>query len=135
MSDDIWICLNMPEYAWVCLNLSEWLLFYISPFHDLFNNPFSIWTRGYLFECIQEARGYSLEKHEAVCLKTQNLIFSIAAGSISFVFCFRINILTSKIQICCYLSGPRGRGVGDCESWCTLLVLCFFLVKTFKEIT
>ena len=64
----------MPEYARICLI-----------------------TCGYLFECLQESRGYSLKEHEAVFLKRQNLIFSITAVSILFVFCFRLNILTNKI--------------------------------------
>ena len=75
MSGYVWICLNMLEYAWICLNLPEWLLFYISPFSHLFYNPFSTWTCRYLFERLQETRRYSLEEHEAVSLKKQNLIF------------------------------------------------------------
>ena len=63
---------------------------------------FSLWlhyiTRGYLFECLQETEGYSLKEHEAVFLKKQNLIFYIAAGSISFVFCFSLNVYTSKFK-------------------------------------
>ena len=35
-----------------------------------------------------------------------------------------------KIWICCYLSEPRGRGIGDRESWCTFLVF-FFLSQNF----
>ena len=45
-----------------------------------------------------ESWSYCLKKHEAVFLKRQNLIFPIAAGSIWFVFCFRLNIFTSKIS-------------------------------------
>ena len=51
-----------------------------------------------VFEHLQETRDYSLKEHEAVFLKKQKLIFSIAAGN-------------------------------------DLLVFCFFLVKTCKEIT
>ena len=100
----VWICLIMPGYVWtcwnmhwICLNLPEWLLFYISPFPHLFYNPFSTWTRGYLLEHLEETRGYSLKKHEAVFLKKKNLIFSLAAGSNSFVFCFKLNSFASKI--------------------------------------
>ena len=67
----VWICRNMPEYAWICLNLPEWLLFYISPFPHFFYNILFTWARGYLFERF---------------LKRKNPIFSIAGGSISFVF-------------------------------------------------
>ena len=57
MPDYVWICLNMPEYAEIYVNMPkspEWLLFYISPFLHLFYNPFSTWTRDYLFERPQE---------------------------------------------------------------------------------
>ena len=59
---------------------------------------FNLWlhyiTCGSLFERLQETRGYNLKEHEAVF---QHLIISIAAGSILFAFCFRLNIFTSKI--------------------------------------
>ena len=92
-----WLCLVMPEYAWICLNLPEWPLFYIFSFPHFFCNPFFTWTRGNLFEGLQETRGYSLTEHAAVFMKKQNLIFSIAARSISFVFCFRLNNFASNI--------------------------------------
>ena len=53
---------------------------------------FPLWllyiARGYLFERLQETRRYSLMEHETVFLKRKNLIFSLAAESISFIFCF-----------------------------------------------
>ena len=53
MLEFVWVCLYMLGYAWICLNLHEWLFSY-----------FSLWlhyiTRGYLFEGLQENRGYSL---------------------------------------------------------------------------
>ena len=36
-------------------------------------------------------------EHEAVFMKRQNLIFSVAAESILLVFCFRLNVFTTKI--------------------------------------
>ena len=93
MSGYVWICLNIPQYAWICLNLPEWFLFYMSLFPHFFYNCFSTWTHRYLFEPLQEIRGYSLKELEA----TGRNIFSIAAGSISFFFCFRLNIFTRKI--------------------------------------
>ena len=57
----------------------------------------STWTCGYLVKSPQETRGYILKEHEDVFLKRQNLFFSLAAESISFVFCFRLNIFTGKI--------------------------------------
>ena len=76
------------------------------PFPNLFYNRLSSSTRGYLVERLQETRGCSL-KDEAAFLKRQNFIFSVAAGSISFGFCLILNIFTSKVSICCYLSGPK----------------------------
>ena len=116
----VWICRNMPEHARICLNLPEWLLFYISPFPHFFYNILFTWARGYLFERF---------------LKRKNPIFSIASGSISFVFC------SSKIYICCYIYncwgwgvGGRGGIIGGRESWYTLLVFYFFSAKTCKEV-
>ena len=108
MSEYVWRSSNMPEYAWICLNLPKLLFFYIFLFFNFFYKPYYTWARVYLFDRLQETRGYSLKQHEAVFLKGQNFIFSIVAGSISFVSCFRLNVFTSKIQILCYLSGARG---------------------------
>ena len=95
MPDNVWICLgNMPEYVRICVNIPKyaWMAFGFTFLH--FPIGFTIpWKRGYLFERLQETRettGYSLKEHETVFLKKQNLTFSLAAGSISFVFCFRL---------------------------------------------
>ena len=81
MSEYAGICVNMPKYAGMAF-VSHFL---ISAFalQSLFNLQ-----RSYSFESLQETSGYSLKEHEANFLKRQNLIFSITAGSISFVFCF-----------------------------------------------
>ena len=50
-----------------------------------------ITSRGYLFEGLQETRGYSL-KEQAVFLKRQSLTFSIAAGSIIHLFHFKFAV-------------------------------------------
>ena len=79
----------MPEYAGIYVNMpkSAWMAFVLCfPIPHLFYNSFSTWTRGYLVERLQETRGHSLKEHKAVFLKRQNLIFSIAAWTISFVF-------------------------------------------------
>ena len=109
-----WICLNIPDYVWTCQNMHEYakiclngFCFRFSPFLHLFYNPLSTWTHDYLFECLQETRGYSLKIHGAVFLKRQNLIFPVAAGSTWFVF-FRLNIFTSKIETYCHLLVARG---------------------------
>ena len=55
----------MLEYVRICLNLPEWLLFYNSSFPQLFYNTFSTWEGGYLFERLQETKGYSLKEYKA----------------------------------------------------------------------
>ena len=51
----VWVWLNILVYVSISLNLAEWewLLFYIYLFLQLFYNPFTTWTGGYLFECLQ----------------------------------------------------------------------------------
>ena len=93
----VWTFLNVPIYAWICLNLPE--QFCISPFPCLFYNPFSTLTPGYLFERLQETIGYSLKEHEVIFLKRQKLIFAIAAGIISIISCFRLNILQVRFKL------------------------------------
>ena len=61
--------MDMPEYVWIRQSLPEWLLFYISPFPHLFYNSLSTWSRGELFERLQETRIHSLKEHVAVFLK------------------------------------------------------------------
>ena len=103
------ICLNMPDYDWICLNMLEiagicvnmpksaWMAFVLHfSIPHLFYNLFSSGISGYLFERLKETKGYKLKENEAVFLKRQNLTFYIAAGSISFVFCFRLSIFTRK---------------------------------------
>ena len=109
-----WICLNIPDYVWTCQNMHEYakiclngFCFRFSLFPHFFYNPLSTWTHDYLFECLQETRGYSLKIHGAVFLKRQNLIFPVAAGSTWFVF-FRLNIFTIKIETYCHLLVARG---------------------------
>ena len=99
MPDYAWICLNMIEYAEICVNTYIWLndFCFTFPHFPIFYKPLSTWTHDYSFECLQETRGYGLKEHGTAFLKRQNLIFSIAAGSIWFVFCFRLNIFASKV--------------------------------------
>ena len=114
MSGHVWICQNMPEYAEICLN---GFCFRFSPFPHLFYNPLSTWTHDYLFECLQETRGYSLKVHGAVFLKRQNLIFPVAAGSTWFVFFFRLHIFTSKIETYCHLLVARSGVEWELDWW------------------
>ena len=95
-SEYAWICqinfrisLNMPvrpKYTW--MPKSAWMGLVLFP-HC---NPLSNRTRGYLFQCLFETTSYGLKNYKDVSLKRQNLIFSIATGSIWFVFCFKLNI-------------------------------------------
>ena len=103
MSEYDRICINMPQSAWMAFVLH----FPISPF---FLQSLSTQTHDYLFECLWETRGYSLHEHESIFLKRQNLIFSFAAGSIWFVFCFRVSIFTSKDLNFLLPHGPEGWG-------------------------
>ena len=90
---DVWqsfeLCLNMLKYAWMFLNLPEWLLLYFPIvitwlFERVVTNfNFYTWTIS-----------YSLRYYKAVLLKRQNLILTIVAESIWFVFCFRLNVFT-----------------------------------------
>ena len=80
--------MNMPEYARICLNMpkSAWMAFFFQfPISVFVLQSHFTWTRGYLFECLLETEGY---EHEVGFLTRQILIFSIADGSISFVFLF-----------------------------------------------
>ena len=51
---------------------------------------------------------YSLKEHKAIFLKKQNLIFYLVAGSICFVFCFKVTIFTSKISNLLILFSEEG---------------------------
>ena len=104
MAKYVWVCLNMPEYARACLIYLNGVCFTHSFLH-LFYKPFFTWTHSYLFKRLQETKGYNL-----------NLVFSLAPGSISFAFCFRLTIFTRKIWICYCLLEPRGR-VGCWRLW------------------
>ena len=96
MPDYAWICLNMPEFAKICVNMPKSTLMVFTIQYPI--SPFVLQSLFYLFECLQETRGYSLKEHEAVFLKGKKWFFlKLAAGIISFVFCFRLNIFTLKI--------------------------------------
>ena len=87
----VWIFLNMPQYPWIRLNL-----LYV----------FSNWTHGYLFERLQETRGYSLEV--IVCFLEETK-FDFFYSSISFVFfCFRLNILQVRFKFAVTFWGVGG---------------------------
>ena len=67
---------------------------------------FPLWlhyiTSGYLFERLQETRGYSLKEHETTFLKRQNLIF---------FFLQQLEVFHLFLAFC-YLLGRRGGGFG-----------------------
>ena len=154
MPEYAWLCLdisgnawNMLKHAWICLSLPEWLLFYIPPFTHLFFNPFSTWTRVTYLNVYRRLQviGYSLKEHEAVFWKRQHLIFWIAAGSITFIFCIRLNnlykqdlnfqlLFTAEENKENREEGGRAGGGGGWILICPSSVV-LFLVKTCKEIT
>ena len=82
-ADCAWICLIMPEYVRIWVNMPKSGIFLHFPIVIL---------------CLKESW--------TVFLKRQNFIFSVTAGSILFVLCFRLINCTS-FRICCYLWGPR----------------------------
>ena len=147
MSYYVWICLEMPEYAGTCVNMpkSAWMTFVLhSPIYPFVFQSLFYLSTCYLFERLQETRGYSLKEHEAVFWKKQHLIFCIAAGSISFIFCIKLNNLYKKdlnFQLLFTAEenkenreeGGGGRGGGWILICPSSVVL--FLVKTCKEIT
>ena len=89
MFEYVWLCLDMSEYARICVNMSKPALmdfvfyFSISPF--VLQSLFYL-NSGYLFECLQETRVYSLKEHEAVFLKRQNLIWKVEVFRLFFLF-------------------------------------------------
>ena len=98
-----WIYLIMSGHARTCMNMpkSAWMDFVLDfPYFPIFfNNSLSTWTHDYLFECLQETRGYSLKIHGAVFLKRQNLIFPVAAGSTWFVFFLGYILLQVRLKL------------------------------------
>ena len=76
MSEYAGMCVNMPKFAWMAFVLH-----------------FFIWfTIPFLFERLQETRGYSLKEYEGIFLKRQNLGDGGVEGRESWythlVFCF-----------------------------------------------
>ena len=146
MPDYVWISLEMPEYAGTCVNMpkSAWMTFVLhSPIYPFCFSTLFYLNTCYLFERLQETTGYSLKEHEAVFWKRQHLIFCIAAGSITFIFCIRLNNLYKQdlnFQLLFTAEENKenrekgGRGGGGWILICLSSVV-LFLVKTCKEIT
>ena len=108
-----WICLVTPEYAWIylimaenmeiCVNMPKyaWLLFVLH---------FPITVFGYLFQCLLKNGSYCLKEHESVFRQRKFDFFSIVAGSIWFVFCFRLKKISNLLLTF------RGEAAGGRES-------------------
>ena len=77
--------------------LPEWLLFCISPFPIFFAIPFLL-EDAVTYLNIFRRLGHSLKEHEAAFMKGQNLLFSIAAGSISFFFVLHQIVLEVRFK-------------------------------------
>ena len=89
---NFWICLNMLEYACICLNLPELHCFAFSHSNSLF-----IWTRGYLFQSLHELEDI-LWRNMRLFFEETKYDFFIETGSISSVFCYRLNSFISEIS-------------------------------------
>ena len=98
-----WICQGYTRFG-ICVNMPKlaWRLCFAFPY----STPFSIWTRGCLFQSLHETRRFSLKEHGAVFWRAK-------VGRICFVFCFRLNSFISKISNLLLPFGGR-------ESWYTL---------------
>ena len=97
---------NMPECAGICVNMPNTvrMAFYVLvPILILFLLERVV---TYFNEIYNKEWGYFLEE--------KNLIFSIVAGCIWFIFCFRLRIFTSKISFAVTFRGPRP---GVHKSW------------------
>ena len=121
MSGCAWIII---VYAWICLNKSDYLL--MPEYALIYLNclsGFALYVP-IVIMCLLEwmvtyfSKVYSLKEHEAFFFnKRQNWIFSRVAASIWFVFCFRLNIFSSKIWD--FLLSLRVKWASGRESWYT----------------
>ena len=122
-----WICLKMPDYVWLkpgYIWICRYIRYMLKSVWMAFALYFSVvipCPREHMltyFSVYTKLEVLVLRKNDAVLLETQKLIFSIIAV-ILFGFCFRLNFLQVRFQICCYLWGPR----------VSLLLLVAFLLK------
>ena len=133
-----WICLNMPDYVWIFLNMSEYggicmdmpksfALHFPLP-HLSYNVP-SPWTRGYLFEHLQETLEVMVWKNMRLSFWRNKICFFYSSCKYFICFCFRLNIFKSKFYISCYLSRPSGGRGGDWGPWILIhsSMVLFFL--------
>ena len=138
ISGFVWICRNMSKYAWICRNLCEELLLYVSLFPHLFYNPF-LHEHVVTYLNVYKTLEVTVWRNMRLFSWRDTIWFVLSSWKYLIVFYFRLNILTSKILICRYISEPMDRGgrvvMTDHQSRDTLLVFCFSLVKTCKEIT
>ena len=108
-----WIRLIMSKYARICVNMPK-----SASVAFVLHVPIVITC---LLECMVTyfIEVYSLKEHEAVFLKRKYWISSTEAGSIWFVFRFRLNTFTSKISNLLLHFGAEGaKGHG---SWYTII--------------
>ena len=104
-----WICLNN---SCICLKISDCAWIYMI-LHKSVRSAFLL-HNFIVILCLLELvvtyfnKIYSLKEHKAIFLKKQNLIFSLVAGSICFVFCFKVTIFTSKISNLLILFSDEG---------------------------
>ena len=102
MPDYVWIRLNKPEYAGICMDMSKsaWMVFVLH-FHIsllVLQSLFFLSTWKLIWMSTWDLMRLVVTAWRKMkLLKKENLIFLIVAGSISFVFCFKLNIFTNKI--------------------------------------
>ena len=117
-----WTCLHIPKYTGVSVNMAKslWMAFVLHftfLFPCLFEHVVICFTVCTKLENI-------VKVHGAFFFTRQNSIFFIVTGNISFNFCFKPNILTSKASNLRYLCGLRGAGPANLDmptskSWTT----------------
>ena len=107
-----WICLNMLNYTGISLNMpkSDWIAFVL---HFLIAIPCLLKHVGVVtyFNVYSKLEVRHWGNMIGCFLEDKKQVFSRVAWSIWFVFCFRLNIFTSKISNCLLpLGAEEARG-------------------------
>ena len=96
-----WIC-QSSEYTRI-RNMS-WLHMVLNRYKYAWISPEYVWLSlarlnvYYLVKRLHETRSHGLEEHMRLFSWRHNMIFSILAGSICFVFSFKLNTFINKIS-------------------------------------
>ena len=116
ISENVWICLIMPEYSRVHMNMGKcaWIVFDLN---------FSIVILCLFKRRVTYFNGvHSLKSMRSFSWRDKKSIFCMAAGSIWFVFFYLDRTLSQvKFEICCYLWRLTEPGAVDLDIprfWC-----------------